>query len=239
MNKLIKLELSMPYGAAPEPIYPVILRDDTHCVLVDCGFVGSLPQLEAALGNSGLCPEAVTHMILTHQDHDHMGAAAAFRQKYPQVRVLAATEEAPYISGERKSLRLEQAEQLQERLLPEQQAFGRAFCDLLRSVEPVQVDQLLSDQEVLPFCGGCQILMTPGHTPGHLSLYLPELDTILAGDAMALEDGVPVLANPQFTLDPEAANASLQRLLRHPAKRILCYHGGVYEKNGACAMEGA
>ncbi len=237
MNQLIKLELSMPYGAAPEPLYPAVLRDAAHCVLVDCGFVGSLPQLEAALHDSGLCPETVTHIILTHQDHDHVGAAAAFQRTYPKVRILSAAEEAPYISGEHKSLRLEQAEQLQARLLPEQQAFGRAFCGLLRSVEPVQVDQLLSDHEVLPFCGGCQVLMTPGHTPGHLSLYLPELDTILAGDAMALEYGVPVLANPQFTLDWEQANASMERLLHHPAKRILCYHGGVYEKNRICGRE--
>lgn len=231
MNKLITLSIDMPYGEAPQPIYPVVLWDERHCVLVDCGYVDSLPHIEKALHHSGLSPDAVTHLILTHQDHDHVGAAAAFQRKYPKVRILASLQEAPYLSGERKSLRLEQAEQLQAQLPPEQQAFARAFCGLLRSVEPLRVDQLLSDDELLPFCGGCRVLATPGHTPGHISLYLPELDTILAGDAIALEDGIPVLANPQFTLNPEQAESSMKRLLGHPAKRILCYHGGLYENH--------
>ena len=237
MNQLITLEIEMPYGEVPQPIYPTLLLDDVHCVLVDCGYVGSLPQIEEAFYRSGLSLDTVTHLILTHQDHDHVGAAAALLRKYPNIQVLASAEEAPYLSGERKSLRLEQAEQLQEQLPPEQQAFGHAFCGLLRSVEPVRVDQLLADGELLPFCGGCRVVATPGHTPGHNSLYLPELNTIIAGDAIALEDGIPVLANPQFTLDLEQAKASMSLLLSHPAKRIHCYHGGLYEKGSCCMME--
>jgi glyoxylase-like metal-dependent hydrolase (beta-lactamase superfamily II) len=110
------------------------------------------------------------------------------------------------------------------------QEFGRAFCELLRSVEPVAVDQLLKDYDLLPFCGGCEVMMTPGHTPGHISLYLSELNTIISGDAIALENGEPVLANPQFTLDMNEANASMQRLIDYPADRIICYHGGVWNK---------
>lgn len=230
MNKLIRLQLEMSFGGVEESIYPVVLRDEETCILVDCGYVGSLSNIEEALSHHQLSPELITHLILTHQDHDHIGAAAAFKAKYPHVRVLASVEEAPFLSGARKSLRLEQAEQLQKVLPEEQQAFGRAFCDLLRRVEPVQVDQLLRDDEYLPFCGGCQVLATPGHTPGHISLYLSEFDTILSGDAMALEEGRPVVANPQFTLDIEKANTSMQRLLDHPARTIICYHGGLFKK---------
>lgn len=231
MNRLIILKIEMSYGKDTEYIYPVVLCDHINCVLVDCGYVGSLSKIEEELHNNGLSPEAVTHIILTHQDHDHVGAAAAFKTKYPNVNILASAEEMSYISGIQKSLRLEQAEQLQKDLPADMQDFGHAFCRLLKSVEPVQVDQVLLDEEVLPFCGGCQVLFTPGHTPGHISLYLPELNTLISGDAMALEDGRPVLANPQFTLDNEKANASMQRLLAHPAEKIICYHGGVLVKN--------
>lgn len=230
MNNLIILKIEMSFGEAWDHIYPVVLGDDENCVLVDCGFVGALPKIEEALGTHGLSPEAVTHIVLTHQDHDHIGAAAAFKKKYPNVRVLASADEAPYISGARKSLRLEQAEQLQDLLPPEQQEFGKAFCRLLRSVEPVQIDQLLYGGALLPFCGGCHVLATPGHTPGHISLFLTAFDTIISGDAMALEGGKPVLANPQFTLDMENAAASMHRLLSHPAKKLVCYHGGLFEK---------
>jgi glyoxylase-like metal-dependent hydrolase (beta-lactamase superfamily II) len=58
-----------------------------------------------------------------------------------------------------------------------------------------------------------RVIATPGHTPGHISLYLPELDTIISGDAMALENGKPVIANPQFTLNMEEAAASMERFI--------------------------
>ncbi|MDF2909049.1 MAG: beta-lactamase domain protein [Herbinix sp.] len=231
MNKLITLNINMSFGEIHEEIHPVVLSDDTNCVLVDCGYIGSLSSIEDALCSNSILPESITHIILTHQDHDHVGAAAAYKRKYPHVRILASAEEADYISGVLKSLRLEQAEQLQEQLPTEMQEFGKTFCNLLRSVEPIQIDQLLSDDERLPFCGGCQVISTPGHTPGHISLYLSEFNTMIAGDAIALENDKPVIANPQFTLDMDKAISSMQRLLLHSGSKIICYHGGVLHKN--------
>lgn len=226
MNRIIELKVEMNFGAVKNTIYPVVLCDSSHRVLVDCGYMGSLPKIEQALRENDIAPESITHIILTHQDHDHVGAAAAFKKKYPDVTVMASAIEAAYISGAAKSLRLEQAEQLQKLLPPEQQAFGEAFCSLLRRIEPVKIDCLLNAEDVLPYCGGCQVLATPGHTPGHISLYIPELETVIPGDAMALENGKPVIANPQFTLDIEKATASLERLMSLKAKKIICYHGG-------------
>lgn len=238
MNKLITLEIDMAYGDTVDKIHPVVLCDETNCVLVDCGYIGALTKLEEALRSHEILPEDITHIIITHQDHDHVGALASFKKKYSKVKILASAEEAPFISGTRKSLRLEQAEQLQKELPPQMQEFGRRFCELLRSVEPVPIDQVLYGGEQLPFCGGCQVISSPGHTPGHISLYIPEFDTIIAGDAIALEDGKPVIANPQFTLDMETANASLENLLAHSAKHIICYHGGLLEKPCGCLAKG-
>lgn len=231
MNHLVILQVEMSFGDTQDIIYPVVLRDDVNCVLVDCGYIGSLPNIEEALQCNNIRPEDITHILLTHQDHDHVGAAAAFKKKYPNIRLMASEEEAPYISGARKSLRLAQAEQLQTVLPEDMQEFGRAFCDLLRSVEAVQIDHILYDGEQLPFCGGCQVILTPGHTPGHISLYLHQFNSIIAGDAIALEKGKPVIANPQFTLDLAQANASMKLLLEHKAQKIICYHGGVLEKS--------
>lgn len=228
MQKIIVLDVDM----AEDIIHPVVLQDESSCVLVDCGYAGSLPKIEAALRVKGIEPEAITHILLTHQDHDHVGAAAAFKRSYQAVSILASKEELPYISGAMKSLRLKQAEELQSVLPPEQQAFGEAFCGLLRSVEPVEVDCALQAGEVLPFCGGCEVLATPGHTPGHISLYLPQLHTLICGDAMALENRAPVIANPQFTLDLEKAEKSLQGLLARKGNRFICYHGGVLDLPG-------
>lgn len=230
MNKYVILDVEMSYWNMKEIIHPVVLTDNDYCVLVDCGYVGSLPKIEEALNLSAIMPEEITHIILTHQDHDHMGAAAEFKQKYPKVQIMASADETPYINGEKKSLRLIQAEELQKILPPEQQAFGEAFCSLLRRVEPVAVDRPLSPNEVLPFCGGCCFIATPGHTPGHISLHIPKLDIIITGDAMALDGGKPVIANPQFTLDLNMATSSMEKLLSYQKETIICYHGGVLRR---------
>ena len=113
MNEdIIMLELSMPAGELAEPIHPVILRDEKGCALIDCGFVGSLPLIEAQLALHGLHGEDIQAILLTHHDHDHMGAAAAFKRKYPRVKVYASSLEAPYISGAQKPWRLRQAEDM-------------------------------------------------------------------------------------------------------------------------------
>lgn len=229
MKKIIVLNIEMIYGNIHDTIHPVVLCDESSYALIDCGYVGSLPMIEEALQMNGISPEAITHIILTHQDHDHIGAAAAFKRKYSGVRIMASSIETPYISGDLKSLRLEQAQQLQKTLPPEQQEFGAAFCDLLRTVDPVQIDRALFSDDLLPFCGGCQIIATPGHTPGHISLNLLEFNTIISGDAVALENGKPIIANPQFTLDMEEATASMKRLLSYPAKKMICYHGGILD----------
>ncbi len=225
-GKIIMLDLVMPTGDRAEAIHPVLLRDEWGCVLIDCGFVGSLPLIEAQLALHGLGGENITAILLTHHDHDHMGAAAAFKRKYPRVKVYASSLEAPYISGDEKPWRLQQAEDLQKTLPPEQQAFGRWFCDLLRRVEPISVDKTLEDGDVLPWCGGCEVIATPGHTPGHISLWLRGQDTIIAGDAMISDKGRPALANPGFALDMEQARDAMDMLLDMRAGRILCYHGG-------------
>lgn len=49
------------------------------------------------------------------------------------------------------------------------------------------------------------ICFTPGHTPGHISLYFLQSKTLVAGDAVVIENGVLDIANPQFALDLEAA----------------------------------
>ena len=44
------------------------------------------------------------------------------------------------------------------------------------------------------------------------------------------EGGRLELANPQFCLDLEQAERSLERLRGMPCARYICYHGGVLEK---------
>lgn len=211
-------------------IYPVVLKDKNNTILVDCSYVGTLEQLEESLNTHKIPPSSLTGIIITHHDHDHMGTLAELKKKYPHIQIMASEKEEPYISGREKSSRLIQAEEMQEQMPEEQKAFGEQFIQLLKSVLPVKVDKVLHYGDILDICGGCKVLNTQGHTDGHISLYLEDLDTLIAGDAAVIENGELVVANPQFALHLEEAEQALEVVKNTKANKIICYHGGVFEK---------
>lgn len=226
--KVLSIPITMPFADIENMVYPTLLWDEQNMILVDCGFIGSLPYIEKELRRLGASIHQLTGLVLTHHDHDHMGAAAALKRINPNIKIYASALEAPFISAKEKPLRLRQAEEMQKTLPPDQQDFGKAFCDMLRRVEPVEVDIFLHDGEYMEWCQGCRVLATPGHTPGHISLLMEKDSIVITGDAIALENGTPVVANPQFTLDLEQALKSMEKLLSLKAKAYYCYHGGTF-----------
>ena len=70
-------------------------------------------------------------------------------------------------------------------------------------------------------------MATPGHTVGHLCLYLERSRTIIAGDALTAEDGRLQGPNPTATGDMPTAARSVARLAELDVDAIVCYHGGV------------
>lgn len=117
------LDLTYVNDGWEQHLHPAVLFGGEDVVLIDCGYPGSLALLEAELARHGVPPERITRLLLTHQDDDHMGAAVELKARYPGIQVMASREEAPYISGALKNLRLQQAERMQERLPAEQKAF--------------------------------------------------------------------------------------------------------------------
>jgi glyoxylase-like metal-dependent hydrolase (beta-lactamase superfamily II) len=228
MKKIIVLDIKFRFGDTEDIIHPVVLKDDTSMVLIDCGYTGFLMAIEQVMEENGLSCKDLTHVVITHQDHDHMGSLLQLKNKYPQVKVVAGKEEAPYISGQIKSLRLQQAEAIQPHLPEEQKESGEAFLKILKNVETAEVDIEVQDGDIFNWCGGCTIIGTPGHTTGHISIYINEEQVLIAGDAATIENGELVIANPQFTLDFDKAKESLQKIKAYGAKEIICYHGGIF-----------
>lgn len=231
MEQIFPLKISFSHEGTQQAVFPTLIRHGGDLILVDCGHPGFLPLLETAIQAQGFSPADLTHVVITHHDDDHMGALAELLDAYPRIQVLSGAEEAPYISGEKKSLRLQQAEALQPTLPPEMQAWGLAFQQRLAVVRPARVDVPLSPGAVLPWCGGCQVLATPGHMSGHISLYFPQARTVITGNAAVVEGQALALANPQFTLDMAAAQTSLAMLLALPADTYHCFHGGTFRRN--------
>lgn len=60
--------------------------------------------------------------------------------------------------------------------------------------------------------GQLQIIATPGHTPGHISILDPNRPALIAGDAIVGEGGGVAGPPAEFTADPVTANASIVKL---------------------------
>ena len=212
-------------------VYPVVLHNENEVVLVDCGYPGFMPLIESAMQQHGLSLEHTTGIFITHDDIDHVGALFEIKGKYPHINVYSSVIEEKYISGKEKSPRLLQAESMQE-TLPESQREGASqFIAMLKAIRPVTVDTLLYDNEEPSFLPGVQIINTPGHTPGHFSLYVKESKTFIAADAVVAENGYLEIANPQFTLNLQEAIASVKKMEQLDIDKLICYHGGTIDKD--------
>ena len=229
MSKINILEVSFNFGGKNDTIYPVILQDEHEMVLIDCGYPNFLKLIEDVAINNEVNIKNLTKIIITHHDFDHMGGLAEFKRQYPHIQILASEEDAPYINGSKKSLRLQQAESIYDSLAEEEKEQANYFHKTLEAVESCNVDVTLKDKDYLEFCGGIEIIATPGHMPGHISIYHKESKSLISGDALVVENGELVIALPQYALDIEEAKRSIKTFLCYDIYRIICYHGGIYE----------
>ena len=194
----------------------LILDDENGNTLVDTGLPAQAGAIDAALGEADIGVRDLARIILTHQDLDHIGSGAALVRQ-SGARVLAHPADAPYIEGELSPLKI----------TPEMLEQRPQMREVLKRLEPVRVDEYLDDGERLDLAGGIRVIFTPGHTPGHLSLYLERSKVLVAGDALTAEDGHLNGPNPPMTLDVREAARSVSSLAELDVQTIVCYHGGV------------
>jgi glyoxylase-like metal-dependent hydrolase (beta-lactamase superfamily II) len=72
---------------------------------------------------------------------------------------------------------------------------------------------------------GLTIVATPGHTPGHISVFDKVGGVLVAGDALGTVGGPLAGSNPQFTADAAAARASVVKLGKLKFETLLVGHG--------------
>jgi glyoxylase-like metal-dependent hydrolase (beta-lactamase superfamily II) len=198
----------------------LIVDEQNGNTLVDAGLPDQAEAIGAALLEAGTGVRDLRRIIFTHQDLDHVGSGAALVRQ-SGARVLAHAADAPYIEGELRPLKV----------TPEMLERRPQMREVLQRLEPVGVDELLEDGGRLDLAGGLRVIFTPGHTPGHLSLYLERSKVLVAGDALTAEDGYLNGPNPSMTLDVGEAARSLRRLAELDVQTVVCYHGGVVSED--------
>ncbi len=219
------LELNL----GPMTIHPVILFDRDSWTLVDTGMPFSVPALRELAKQAGVGDLPLRNVLLTHQDIDHIGGLPGILAEEREAPVVYAhPDDAPAIDGKQPFVKItpERVEQLRQQMSPSD--FGLFERTFLHPTRP-NVDRTYADGETLPIGGGLTVIHTPGHTPGHVSLYHQPTRTLIAGDAMVAAEGELNGPNARVTPNMEQAMESLKKYKNFDVARVVCYHGGLVE----------
>lgn len=187
-------------------IHPVLMWDREMAILIDTGFPGQIEDLRLAIEQTGVSLDQLKVIILTHQDVDHIGNLPDMLQNpNHSITVYAHELDKPYIQGELPLLK----------------------DSHLQNPPKGKVNDILVDGQELPFCGGIHVIYTPGHTAGHISLYLKQSKTLIAGDSMYSINGQLQGIHTPTTPDIDSARRSLRKYLNFDIASVVCYHGGL------------
>lgn len=198
-------------------LHPTVIYDGEEAILVDTGMPGMHTQLLEEVKQNDIQLENLEKVIVTHQDIDHIGCLPEIINTLNHsVSVYSHKLDQPYIEGKKPLLKLDFPPQLQH---------------LVENPPKATVNHSLNGEEELPFCGGIKIIHTPGHSPGHISLYVKESKTLIAGDALICANEKLMGPVPQTTPDMETALTSIKQLLNYEIDQVICFHGGLVKGN--------
>jgi len=230
-NGIEMLEISTEVMGRAGAINPTLIWDKDAIILVDAGFPGQLPLFREAIEKAGVSFEKINMIILTHHDIDHIGGLSSIvKELEGNVKVVAHEEEKPYIQGDKVPHKLAKLEENLESL-PEEMKGRYNMMKAGFGNCKVKVDQVLKDGEELPYSGGITVIYTPGHTMGHICLYIKQSKTLIAGDLLFVQDGKLSKASAAINFDAELTNKSLKKLTEYDIETVICYHGGIYMDN--------
>ncbi len=226
--KLIVLKIEKIIEGENVILFPVLIQQKNRYYLVDCGYEETFEELKSELELLGIGINDLTGVIITHDDYDHLGSLKQLKQSNKNLKIYCGEYEKDSVSGVTKSERLIQAELSLDEMPKEYKNWAINFIQKLTNIKRVNVDKGLADKEYLE--DDILVIHTPGHTKGHISLFLTESRILIAGDAMVIENGAFNIANPSFTLDMKSAIKSVEKIKTLNPRKVICYHGGILDK---------
>lgn len=197
-------------------------------VLVDTGLKWSaskIKEMSDYLFGKGSKPEAI---ILTHGHFDHVGSVESLAEEW-DVPVFAHHLEIPYLTG-------------QSSYPPPDPTVGGGLMSTMAFLYPYSPINIWKHVKVLPPNGNIPVLRewkyihTPGHAPGHISLFRESDGVLLAGDAFVTtkqESLISVILQSKkisgppkyFTSDWDEARNSVEQLIKLNPKTAATGHG--------------
>ncbi len=196
----------------------LLVEDDL--TLIDAGFRSSVDLVLDQIQKIGGSPKSLTHLILTHNHLDHIGGAFLLK-KTTGCRIAANSvdfdtchDQLPYKGGKQlaKLLQAPILTPIRRRLL----------------LDNTSIDIPLDSGNSKLYLNNLQIIFTPGHTPGSISVYHPQQKILFVGDSLNKRKGLPLKS---VSLNREQAVTSAL-LISEMDVDIICFgHGKPILKN--------
>ncbi|NGX17538.1 MBL fold metallo-hydrolase [Wenzhouxiangella sp. XN24] len=195
-----------------------------RAAFVDTGTTHSVPLLLAALKEKNLAPEQVDYVFLTHVHLDHAGGAGALMAALPRATAVLHPRGARHMADPSRLVAGSKA------------VYGDAAFDALYGeIVPIPAERIrtVEDGEKLALADReLEFLHTEGHARHHYCIVDPAAEAIFTGDCFGISyreldtaDGpfiFPTTTPVQF--DPEAAHATLHRLLSYAPRHAFLTH---------------
>lgn len=210
-------------------LFPTLVQTNGKNYLIDAGYEETYSEFVTALAQLGVSVGDISAILVSHDDIDHIGGLHLFKKENPSLRIYCSAIEAPSITGAIVSERFNQAQQSLPHLPEEQKEWALQFIERLKSIQRLPIDGTLQNGELID--DAIEVVPTPGHTKGHISFFIRESATLIANDALVVENNQFEIANPMFTLDMPKAIQSVAAIQKMNPKRVICYHGGVVTEN--------
>ena len=201
---------------------------DQRWVLIDAGVMGSAGVIRKAAAERFGANSLPAGIVLTHGHFDHVGALEALAREW-DVPIYAHPHEHAYLNGGASYPP------------PDPSVGGGLMAAMSRLFPrgPIDVSRwlrALPDDGSVPAMPGWKWIPTPGHTPGHVSLWRDADRVIIAGDAFittnqesayAVATQRPELHGPPqyYTPDWDAARLSVRRIAALQPEIAITMHG--------------
>ena len=192
----------------------LVIAEDT-ITLIDTGLKDGASHVLEFIHHIDRSPEEISLIILTHNHIDHMGGLAEIK-KYTTAKVavhkydIGIREHPPAAGGRYR----EPLAQIKSKL---QSVF---------SILPEEVDIVLEGGETLDCLGGLDVIHTPGHTPGSISLYSQKHKMLLSGDLIR-KRRKKLLLPPKVVCSDIVEDLESIKKISHYNIEILCFGHGL------------
>jgi hydroxyacylglutathione hydrolase len=167
--------VKIPFPGTSRFVYVYLIYGEKIC-LIDSGILAGREIILNYLRETGRDPKEISLLVQTHSHPDHIGLSGEIK-RISNCKVAIHDAEKAWIEDI----------ELQVRMRPT--LTFRAFVQ-----QPVAADMTLQDEGTLDWEEGLslRVIHTPGHSDGHVAIFLPRDGALFTGDGIPPYGGVPI-----------------------------------------------